>query len=196
MPNSLQLEMVETVRESRMWNSLIANHHYLGLTTPVGRLIRYLILGDGQILGAISFSEAAWSITARDELLATFGLPRARIRSAVVSNNRFLILPNVNVRNLASRVLAVASKRLANDWSERFGVQPLFIETFVDPSRFAGTCYRAANWTLVGSTKGFSKKGARHHPRESPKLLFLYGTNSSSKQFLLSYNTAGKRRAA
>lgn len=196
MPHSIELALVKSAQQSRLWNSLIARHHYLGLATPVGRLIRYLVVGDGEILGAISFSEAAWSITGRDEILCKLGLDRNGIRSAVVSNNRFLILPHVRIQNLASKVLALATARIAVDWSERFEIRPSFIETFVDPSRFEGTCYRAANWSLIGSTKGFSKQGASHQRRHSPKLLFMYGTTPSSKHFLASHNLAATQRAA
>jgi hypothetical protein len=195
MPEVLELKLVDNTRHSRLWNALIAHHHYLGLATPVGRLIRYLIVGDGRTLGAISFSDAAWSITGRDELLCEFGLPRNEIRSAVVSNNRFLILPHVHVRNLASKILALATKQVALDWTERFQTQPQFIETFVDPTRFEGTCYRAANWTLIGATKGFAKKGATHVRRRCPKLLFICGTTSTSQQFLMRRATPERRAA-
>lgn len=196
MPKSMALEFVESSKQSRVWNSLIAHYHYLGLSTPVGRLIRYLIRGDGMTLGAISFSEAAWSITERDQLLIDYGVERDNLRSSVVSNNRFLILPNIQVRNLASKVLALAIKQVAIDWAERYRVKPLFIETFVDPSKFEGTCYRAANWTLIGTTKGFAKRGSSHRKKNAPKLLFVVGTTYNSQQFLRLRSERGNRRAA
>ncbi|WP_373653577.1 Druantia anti-phage system protein DruA [Schlesneria sp. DSM 10557] len=196
MPQVLELRLVESVRDSRLWNSLIANHHYLGLATPVGRLVRYLILGDGAILGAISFSDAAWSINGRDELLLEFGLNRQEIRSAVVSNNRFLILPHVQVRNLASRVLALATSQLLLDWKAKFMSTPQFFETFVDPRRFEGTCYRAANWTLVGKTKGFAKHGATHRNERLPKLLFMLGIGYNCQRFLRERFLEPSHRAA
>ncbi len=196
MPRILRLEFVKDARESRIWNSLIAKHHYLGLATPVGRLIRYIILGDGKTLGAISFSEAAWSLKGRDSLLGDFGLSLDDIRASVISNNRFLILPHVKVRNLASRILASATKQVVADWNVRFQTVPLFIETFVDPSRFEGTCYRAANWTLVGNTKGFSKQGANHSDKKTPKLHFMIGTSYNTQHFLQERFLRGDRRAA
>ncbi|MEZ6033184.1 MAG: DUF4338 domain-containing protein [Planctomycetaceae bacterium] len=196
MPQTLSLELVNTVRQARIWNSLIARHHYLGLATPVGRLIRYIIMGDAQMLGAISFSEAAWSLTCRDEVLNQFGLSGSEIRSATISNNRFLILPSVQVRNLASRVLGLAVKQVLLDWHERFETLPLFIETFVDPKRFEGTCYRAANWLFVGTTKGFAKQGASHRNTKAPKLIFLIGTTVKSRQFLRDQFSSGQKRAA
>jgi hypothetical protein len=196
MPSEIQLQLVQNAGGSRIWNALIARHHYLGLATPVGRLIRYLIIGNGQTLGAISFSEAAWSITGRDDILKKFGVNRNEIRSLVISNNRFLILPHVRIPNLASRILAKSTKQVVRDWAQRFETRPLFIETFVDPARFEGTCYRAANWTLVGSTKGFSKLGASHRNKTSPKLLFMVGTTYNSQQFLRATELRGERRAA
>ena len=196
MPAELTLQVVDSERQARVWNSLVASHHYLGLPTPVGRLVRYLIAGDSSILGAISFTEAAWSINVRDELLRGFGLDQQEIRSQVISNNRFLILPSVQVKNLASRVLGLAVRQICSDWHDRFGTEPQFIETFVDPAKFSGTCYRAANWNFVGRTKGYAKKGASHQRRESPKLLYLYGIKYNAQQYLRLATSHGERRAA
>ena len=197
MPDSLTLQLVDSPLLAKTWNSLISTHHYLGLSTPVGRLIRYLVVGDEQILGAISFSEAAWSIKRRDELLEGFFDTSEHIRSRVVSNNRFLIIPNVRVNNLASRILGLSTKQITVDWQRRFGMVPEFIETFVDPARFKGTCYRASNWTLIGTTKGFSKQGASHNQQKSPKLLFICGTSHNSRKFLrLKIKQWSERRVA
>lgn len=196
MPQDLNLVRVETSQQSRIWNSLIAQHHYLGLATPVGRLIRYLIVGSETILGAISFTEAAWSIIERDVALEEYGIERGKIHEVVVSNNRFLILPNVQIKNLASKTLGMARKQVALDWHRNFGTKPAFIETFVDPTRFEGVCYRAANWILMGKTKGFAKRGGSHESNRVPKLLFLVGTEYNSQKFLRTWNARGKRRAA
>jgi len=180
MPLILTVEPVITAADSRAWNGLVATHHYLGVATPVGRLIRYTFYGDSELLAAISFTECAWRVRARDTILRQAGINSA----SVIANNRFLILPTVGVPNLASRILALAIRRVRHDWSDRFGVRPLVVETFVDPSRYSGTCYRAANWVSVGETKGFAKCGAAHLPRHEPKLLLLRGLTGSAHRRL------------
>ncbi len=175
MPKHIVVQLVQSQGESRRWNSLIAKHHYLGLATPVGRLLRYLIHGDGSLLAAISFSEAAWNIRPRNELFSQLGFSEAEIRNDVVGNNRFLILPTVSVKNLASRILASSVKQMAIDWKMRYGKSPIAVETFVDPERFHGTCYRAANWIEIGRSQGFSKRGASHSAKHSPKIIMVRG---------------------
>jgi hypothetical protein len=95
MPNSLEVLLVRTRAESQIWNGVVGEYHYLGLATPVGRFVRYLIYGDSRLLGAISFSECAWNLRARDDLLARLGFDEKTIRDSVICNNRFLILPSV-----------------------------------------------------------------------------------------------------
>lgn len=175
MPTAVVCRLVGSDRESRLWNSLIAEHHYLGLATPVGRLVRYLVFGDEDLLGAISFGECAWNLAVRNRVLAAVGIGPADIPNAVIGNNRFLILPSVRVPNLASRVLANSARSVERDWTQRYGTSPLVAETFVDPRRYEGTCYRAANWLCIGATKGFAKSGGRHIHEGAPKLVFLRG---------------------
>ena len=105
MPKAIECRRVESNRERRLWNSLIATYHYLGLARSVGRVIRYLIFGDNQLVGAISFVDCAWSCAPRDALLSSCGYDPRTIREIVITNNRFLILPMVRIPNLASRVL-------------------------------------------------------------------------------------------
>jgi hypothetical protein len=175
MPTAIVCRLVSNGEDSRLWNSLIAEHHYLGLATPVGRVIRYLVIGDDELLGAISFGECSWNIAARNRLLEAVDIKQADIPNAVIGNNRFLILPTVRVPNLASRILGVSSRRVQKDWAARYGSTPVVAETFVDPRRYEGTCYRAANWLFIGATKGFAKSGDRHIREGAPKLIFLRG---------------------
>ena len=179
-----------------MWNAIVAQHHYLGLATPVGRLIRYLVFGNDDMVGAISFSECAWNVGPRNGVLCEVGLSESDIRGHVVGNNRFLILPNVNVPNLASRILAQSLRRVCLDWMARFHTEPLFVETFVDPNRFLGTCYLAANWIMIGKTKGYAKRGASHTDRRAPKLVFMRGLNASMHRKLELAVLGSKQRAA
>lgn len=179
MPSVILLERVETTQQSRQWNWLIARYHYLGLATPVGRTVRYLIKGDSVVLGAIGFSECAWNVKPRKVALEAAGLPSMDCRNYVIGNNRFLLHPNVSIKNFASLILSRATRQVRFDWLERYNQEPLVVETFVDPSRYAGTCYLAANWLVVGTTKGYSKKGGSHENKNLPKLLLLRGLRSS-----------------
>lgn len=186
----LEIHPVSSVADSRIWNFLVAKYHYLGLGTPVGRLLRYLIKSGEQHLGCISFSEAAWKVAARDQALASIGFSHSTIKNKLISNNRFLILPNVLVPNLASRILSRSTKNAVFDWEQRFGSTPLFVETFVDPSRFTGACYKATNWIPLGFTKGYAKRGGEHSPHRKPKVLFVRATAKRDQRKLMQFATA------
>lgn len=142
-------------KESKVWFALLGRYHYLGSGPLCGAQIRYVVRSSAHgCLGALGFSSAAWALKARDEHIGwTEGARRTNL-PLVVQNNRFLILPTVRVENLASHVLSLVLKRLAEDWEERYRMRPVLVETFVDPSRFSGTCYKAANWAHVGETAG------------------------------------------
>ncbi|HET6327486.1 MAG TPA: Druantia anti-phage system protein DruA [Planctomycetaceae bacterium] len=175
MPRIVTCRLVSVASERRLWNALIADYHYLGLGRPVGRLLRYLLYGDDAIIGAISYTDGAWMLAARDGLLSTLPPGHAICRDAVINNNRFLILPSARIPNLASRALALTLRAVREDWHTRYHVHPELAETFVDPTRYEGTCYRASNWIALGRTKGFSKQGSRHIDKHQPKILFVRG---------------------
>ncbi len=175
MPHRLEIRPVSTPDDARLWNSAVARHHYLGLTTPVGKLLRYLFFAEDVLLGAISFTGACWSTKARSTAMTAIGLDPSPAPEFIVSNNRFIILPNVTVKNLASRMISGSIRSLRTDWSLRYSHAPLFAETFVDTDRFKGTSYLAANWIPVGMTKGYAKRGHHHFKHERPKLLLLRG---------------------
>lgn len=140
---------------SRTWNALMQAHHYLGAGPLCGAQIRYLIRSSTHgWLGALSFSAATRRLKARDAWIGWSERARLTQLTKVVCNSRFLICPNVRVPNLASHVLALSVGRLASDWRERYSYAPVLVETFVDGTRFTGTCYRAANWEWLGQTAG------------------------------------------
>ena len=184
MPTSLILKPVSDRTSSTLWNSLIDQYHYLGLATPVGKMIRYLIYGDDILLGAISFSEPAWNIEPRDKILIGSGISTSEIRNLVIANNRYLILPTVTIPNLASRILGLAQRMVLRDWQDKFSCKPGFAETFIDPTFYTGTCYSAANWVQIGKTKGFSKRGNTHSNQNKPKLIFMRGFDSKAQKIL------------
>jgi hypothetical protein len=160
---------------SRTWNALLQRWHYLGKGPLCGAQIRYLVKSSRHgWVGALAFSAAQWRMRARDQYIGwSEGARRAHLHR-VVCNSRFLILPRVQVRNLASRVLGLCLSRLGKDWTDRYGYAPVLAETFVDPRRFAGTCYRAANWRRVGQTVARPTAYPNGKVTEGPKDIYLY----------------------
>jgi hypothetical protein len=142
-------------KESKIWFALLDQYHYLGSGPLCGAQIRYVVKSSTHgYLGALAFSSASWAMKARDDYIGwTEGARRANL-DRLVSNDRFLILPTVRVKHLASHVLSLALSRLPEDWEQRYQIRPVMVETFVDPNRFAGICYKAANWHDVGNTAG------------------------------------------
>jgi hypothetical protein len=183
--DKIELVFAKGNAAERQWNSLVDSHHYLGHKIVVGRCIKYLVKYNNKTVGAICFSSAAWQVKNRDEVFRQIGFTPAEVRERVLNNSRFLILPNVRIPNLASSVLSLASKQIARDWNQFYGIRPKAIETFVQPSKFKGTCYSAANWVEVGTTSGYAKKGDSHSNSQEPKLIFLYGLTSSVRSKLL-----------
>lgn len=175
------LEKVRIVRaqsaaQRRLVRELIAAHHYLGYRTPFGARVQYLAYLDGeQVAGCVQFSSAAWRLAARDQWLGWSDAQRAAGLIRVIQNSRFLMLPSIHVPNLASRVLSLALRRVAVDWEALYAVRPLLAETLVDPARYRGTCYRAANWIEVGRSAGRGRMD-REHVRHgaAPKRVFVY----------------------
>lgn len=170
----LRLDTVAAAEDSALWNGLVERYHYLGYTPLAGAQMRYLIRWEGGVLGALGFGAAAWKVAARDRWIGWDEALRQAHLPRVVNNARFLILPWVEVRNLASRILALASRRVADDFEARYGVRPVLLETFVEQPRYRGTCYRAANWIHVGETRGRGKCDRRHRAALPAKAIYLY----------------------
>lgn len=153
----LALEPVVSRAASQTWNAIMREHHYLGYQPLPGAQLRYLITGGGVLLGGLGFGAAAWKAAPRDQFIGWTAAERQAGLHLIVNNARFLLLPWVTVKNLASSVLALAARRLPADWEQRYRIRPVLLETFVERHRFAGTCYRAANWVCVGQTQGRGK---------------------------------------
>lgn len=168
----------------QLWRQLLEEHHYLGCGALVGHQLRYLIKGPGGWLGALAFSAAALKGEARDRWIGWEPEVRRENLPYVINNSRFLILPWVQVEHLASQVLSLVLKRVAGDWRERFGYVPVLAETFVDVERYRGSCYRAANWKLVGMTQGRGRQDRDRRARRSKKLVFVYPLEKDFRQKL------------
>ncbi len=162
------------LEQERLWNEYVERYHYLGYGVPVGPHIKYFVTLAGEPIACLCFAGAAWRVEARDRWIGWNFQERERNLRYVVNNTRFVIFPWINVPNLASRMLALAAKRIASDWQRLYAYQPLLLETFVDSERYAGTCYRAANWLLVGYTKGRGKLDRQCKANLSKKAVLLY----------------------
>jgi hypothetical protein len=181
----LEFRLVRRTPQEALFDSLIHYHHYLGYTRPVGEHLKYLVsTKDGRPLAALAFSSAPRHLAPRDRFI---GWPaifrRANIR-LVAYNPRFLVLPWVRVPHLASHVLARVTRRLSADWQTVYGHPVHFVETFVDPTRFKGTCYRAANWVYLGLTTGRGKQSNSYVPNRSLKEVLGYPLAADFRKLL------------
>ncbi len=184
--SDLRLEVVEDRRTSHLWNEYIQRYHYLGYQPLPGAQLRYLAGSQGQILALLGFGAAAWKLAPRDRWIGWSAAQRQQRLHLLINNARFLILPWITSRNLASKLLAMAARRVAEDWDRRYGYRPVLMETFVETPRFAGTCYRAANWTHVGQTRGRGKLDTRHQAPLPIKDIWLYPIEKKCRRTLCS----------
>lgn len=162
-----------TNEEMPRWMALMARHHYLGRPDMVGQVLCYVATVDGEWVALIGWASAALQVKSRDQWIGWSDDQRHRRLRFVANNVRYCILPGWNLPNLASRVLALNTRRLAADWQDRFGHSVVLAETFVDPSWFEGTCYRAAGWELVGRTRGFGRHGRQWEEHQQPKTVWV-----------------------
>lgn len=168
-----------------LWDYLIHHHHYLGRPKLVGEHLKQLVWIEDQVVGCLGWASAAWKIGCRDTFIGWSPAQRHAHLSAVVNNVRFLLLPWVRIEHLASQVLARATRGLSSAWLARYAHPVVLAETFVDPARFAGTCYRAANWRRLGQTRGHAKRGNRYEPHAQPKQVWLYPLRRHWRRHLL-----------
>jgi hypothetical protein len=160
--------------EDALWNEFVERYHYLKFGTVVGPQIKYFVEVRGEPVACLSFGGAAWKVEPRDRWIGWTVEQRKRNLRYVVNNTRYLVLPWARVKNLASRILSLAAKRLPQDWQQLYGYRPCLLETFVHTERHAGTCYKAANWILVGATKGRGKMDRRNEAKLPKKAMYVY----------------------
>ena len=170
----LTFRQVRRTEDELRFNSLIRQHHYLGYTRPVGEHLKFLIRADSRPVACFLWTSAPRHLGPRDRFIGWSPEQRRANLHLIAYNTRFLILPSVRVRHLASHVLAQAARQLSADW-ERLYAHPIHLaETFIDPERFRGTCYRAANWIYLGLTTGRGKDDQTNRPNRSLKQLWVY----------------------
>jgi hypothetical protein len=180
----LRLSPVATRADSARYNTLIATHHYLGYAPLAGAQLRYLVESDAGTVAALGFAAAAWKCAPRDTHIGWDPATREQRLHLVVGNARFLICPHVHIPHLASAILGRTARRLPADWHHHYGYTPVLLETFVETARFAGTSYRAANWTHVGATQGRGKLDRQHQKALPVKDIYLYPLHRHYRRIL------------
>ena len=170
----LHIEIAKTHDQRSLWNEYIDRYHYLGYTKLSGAQMKYLVYSADKLVALLGFSSAAWRIAPRDWYIGWSDEKRKENLHLVLNNARFLILPWVCSKNLASKVLSMVSKRIAADWQQRYKYRPVVLETFVEKKRFSGTCYRAANWIHVGTTQGRGRNDRQNKPTLPKKDILIY----------------------
>ena len=180
----LSFEPVRRTPQEPLFNSLIEQHHYLGYTQPVGEHIKYLVHAHGRPIACLAWSSAPRHLGCRDRFIGWTPEARRSNIGAVAYNLRFLILPWVEVPHLASHILGRMARRVPQDWLRCYGHPVYFLETFVDPQRFRGTCYLAANWRVLGRTTGRGKDDQTHRPNRSIKEVLGYPLRRDFRELL------------
>ena len=170
----IRLEPVRRTPMENLFNSLVHEHHYLGYTQPVGEHLKYIAFSHNRPISCLAWSSAPWYIGARDRFIGWSKTTREKNLHLIANNTRFLILPWVRASCLASYLLALNRKRLSEDWQHLYHHPIHLVETFVDPTRFLGTSYKADNWVYVGETTGRGKLSPSNKPLLSKKSIFVY----------------------
>jgi hypothetical protein len=171
---SVTLTRVHRRADVQQWWAAIRTHHYLGGERIVGPRLYYSAFLQGQLVAALGWGAPAWAVACRDRWIGWDAVTRRRGLRGIVNNVRFLILPSVRVRYLASHLLARCARVLPDDWQQVHGYPISLLETFVDRARFAGTCYQAANWIHVGDTASPVRAGTKATTAGAPKAVFCY----------------------
>ena len=173
-PGTVRLHKVDETKLEIFWDELVRKYHYLGYEGQIGGRVKYVVTLGKQIVGAISFCSAAYHLGPRDDYIGWSEEVRLSKLPHLLTNNRFLILPWIQIRNLASHILSKSLRQLKEDWEKQYEVTPYMIETFVDKEKYLGTCYIAANWTYLGVTKGYGRRGNTFEYHGQVKDIYVY----------------------
>ena len=171
-----------------LYNSLVHQHHYLGYRQIVGQHLKYMAFIDDRPVACLGWGSAAWAVKSRESFVGWNRTVKDQNLHMVVNNIRFLVLPWVSVKCLASRLLSLNIKMIKEDWPAIYHHPIYLLETFVERDRFIGTCYKAANWIYVGETKGTSKKGHDHMFHGKIKDVYLYPLRKDFRKKLINGN--------
>jgi hypothetical protein len=184
----VSLQQVRKTADEPLFNSLMEQHHYLGYEQPVGEHLKYLVWADCEgkprLIACLAWSSAPRHLGSRDRYIGWSAEARRRNIRFIAYNTRFLILPWIKVPHLASHILGRVTSALPGDWERMYSHPVYFAETFIDPGRFRGTCYRAANWVLMGRTTGRGKASNSYIPNRSIKEIFGLALTRRFRQLL------------
>ena len=180
----ISVQQVRRTSDEPLFNSLIEHHHYLGYEQPVGEHLKYLVWAQGRPIACMAWSSAPRHLGSRDRHIGWSAEARRRNIRFIAYNTRFLILPWVQVPHLASHILGRIASTLSKDWEQLYGHPVYFAETFIEPGRFRGTCYRAANWKVLGLTTGRGKDSTSKRPNRSLKEVLAYPLTPRFRELL------------
>jgi hypothetical protein len=178
------LEVVQGQGAGRLWNEYVDRYHYLGYRQPVGCFLRYFIQSAAGLLGCVLMAGAAKALRRRDQWIGWDRQCRRENLPWVINNTRLLIFPWVRLGHLGSHVLGQLARRVEADWQQRWGYRPLLMETFVDPVKFAGTCYQAAGWIELGRTTGRGLARAGGAYQSTPKMIYVKALAEDARERL------------
>ena len=181
---TLEFRLVRRTPEEALFNGLIEHHHYLGYVQPVGEQVKYTIYAAERPIACVAWSSAARHLGPRDRFIGWDAEQRRRNIRFIAYQSRYLILPWVRVPHLASHILGRMAAMLPRDWERVYDHPVCYLETFTDPSRWRGTCYRAANWIALGLTTGRGKAANGHRPNRSLKQVWGYPLSKDFRQRL------------
>jgi hypothetical protein len=190
----ISLQVVTDKEQTKQWNEFVDRYHYLSYKRPIGSHLRYYVIDrNGRKLGCLLFSFATWSLSCRDKWIGWSNEQREKHLNLVINNNRFLIFPWVKVKHLASKTLSLVINQIADDWETHHGFRPVLLETFVDPTKYKGSCYKAANWQCIGKTTGktSSIKSEPHNQKE----VYIYPLIPDARLALVNSNKSPSKKA-
>ena len=167
-------KVVQNTAERQLWNYLVENYHYKGCKITVGRHLKYLIYIGKELIGCFAFADSVLKLTTRDQWIGWTQKQREANLHLIINNVRFLILPWVKVKNLASKLLGLSARIVPSDWFYYYNFRPLMLETFVETRRFTGASYKAANWVYLGQTKGKGRSGMNYYYHGIIKDIYIY----------------------
>lgn len=183
----LELVLVDGETESRRWREQVERYHYLGCCVPFGANLRYWVRHGDRELACLLWNSPAWRMRARDTWIGWSDAQRQSKLQHIVNNGRFVILPGVRIKGLASKVLALNARQIARDWEKHYGYRPVLLETLVEVTRFRATCYRAANWIRVGQTTGRGRTDRQHKAQvQTIKDIYVYPLVHDARERLCS----------
>lgn len=186
----INLKQVRRTAQEKLFNSLISEYHYLGYTQPVGEHLKYIAFSNDRPIACLAWSSAPWYIGARDRFIGWSPETRQNNLHLIINNTRFLVLPWVRVKYLASHLLALNRRQLFRDWQGIYHHPVYLLETFVDTERFQGTCYKAENWIYVGKTTGLGKLSKTNKPTLPKKAVYVYPLTKDFRDRLNAQGTA------